>query len=178
MPVEKENPRKAGMPELEITRQFNAPRKAVFAAFSKAENLASWWGPKGFDIEVHKLEFQPGGIFHYSMRTPDGSQMWGRFFYIEIEEPERIVFINSFSDEAGNVVRPPFEDPWPAEIMNVLTLTELEDTTILTLRGKPHNATPEESQTYADGFSSMQQGFGGTFDQLEEFLEESADSKR
>src|SRR4051794_25616045 len=156
--------------ELVITRVFDAPRELVFQAFAEAERLAQWWGPKGFTIHVSRLDFRPGGIFHYRMAAPDGQDMWGRFAYREIVPPERIVWVNSFSDEAGNLTRPPFSDPWPPEILNTVTLVEHDGKTTLTLRGGPINATEAERATFEAGFDSMRQGFGGTWDQLAEYL--------
>ena len=155
--------------ELVITRTFNAPRKLVYKAFSEAEALAQWWGPKGAEIGVNKFDFKPGGIFHYSMQSPMGD-MWGRFYYMEIVEPERIVFTNSFSDKNGNITRAPFSNDFPLEIMNILTLKEQEGKTTVTLKGSPINATEAEFNFFTNMFSGMQQGFAGTFDQLEEYL--------
>ena len=53
--------------------------------------------------------FPPGGRYLYGLKTPDGGVMWGRFIYREIDEPSRIVTINSFSDENGGVSQPPDE---------------------------------------------------------------------
>jgi uncharacterized protein YndB with AHSA1/START domain len=80
-----------GERELVITRTFDAPRELVFKAWTDPEHLQHWWGPKGFTFDVAKLDFRPGGIFHYSMRSPDGHVMWGKFVYREIVEPEKIV---------------------------------------------------------------------------------------
>jgi hypothetical protein len=33
--------------------------------------------------------------------------MWGKFVFREITPPERMVFIDSFSDEAGGITRHP-----------------------------------------------------------------------
>ena len=134
----------------EITRVFNASPELIFKAFSQAEHLAQWWGPKGFKMVVTKLDFKPGGIFHYSMQSPDGQIMWGKFVYREIEVPGRVVFISSFSDEAGNVTRAPFSANWPLEVLNNMTLTGHEGKTTLTLRGGPINATAEEIKMFVD----------------------------
>jgi len=158
--------------ELVITRTFNAPRKLVYKAFSEAEALGQWWGPKGAQLKVHKLEFNPGGIFLYSMQSPMG-EMWGKFNYLEIVEPERIVFTNSFSDKDGNITRAPFSNDFPLEIMNILTLNEQNGKTTVTLKGSPMNATEAEMNFFTNMFSGMQQGFAGTFDQLEEYLSKS-----
>jgi uncharacterized protein YndB with AHSA1/START domain len=104
------------------------------------------------------------------MRSPDGQVMWGRFLYREIVAPERIVFVNSFSDAAGGVTPAPFSATWPREVLTTVTLTEAAGRTTLSLRAAPINATPEERAAFAEHFPSMQQGFGGSFDQLAALL--------
>jgi uncharacterized protein YndB with AHSA1/START domain len=156
--------------QLVITRTFNAPRELVFEAWTKAEHLQQWWGPKGLTMSVSKLDFRSGGTFHFCLLSPEGDEMWAKFVLHEIVAPERIVFVNSFSDAEGNITRAPFSPVWPLEILNTVTLTEHEGSTTLTLKGEPINATSEELKAFADMHESMQQGFGGTFDQLAEFL--------
>lgn len=156
--------------ELVITRIFDAPRDLVFKVWTESEQLKRWWGPKGFKLGVSRLDFHPGGVFHYSMQSPDGYEMWGKFVYREITPPEKIVFVNSFSDEEGNTVRVPFSPTWPLEVLNTLTLEEHDGKTTLTLRGGPTNATEDERKTFTGMHESMQQGFAGTFDQLVEYL--------
>lgn len=159
-------------PELVITREFRAPRELVFQLWTEPEHLKQWWGPTGFDLGVSQLDLRPGGIFHYSMKSPDGFEMWAKFVYREIEAPERIVYVNSFSDPEGNTIRAPFEghETWPLETLYTLTLSESDGITTVTLRGEPIHATEEERRTYAAGFDSMKQGFSGTFDQLADYL--------
>jgi uncharacterized protein YndB with AHSA1/START domain len=55
--------------------------------------------------------------------------------------------------------------------MNIWSFTEADGKTTITLKGNPHNATEEEQEFFAGMAASMQQGFGGTFDQLAEYLE-------
>ena len=156
--------------EFVIQRVFNAPRHLVWKAFAETDRLAQWWGPTGFKMNVNKLEFSPGGTFHYSMQSPDGFIMWAKFVYLQIIEPEKIVFILSFSDENGGITRAPMSATWPLEVFNVLTLSEQNNKTILTLKGVPINATEKEIETFRNEFESMNKGFNGTFDQLEEYL--------
>jgi len=160
----------AAASNLVITRTLNAPRELVFQVWTDANHLAKWWGPTGMSIHVAKLDLRPGGMFHYSMKTPDGHEMWGKFVFNEISPPDKIVFTNSFADPEGNTVRPPFAPNFPLEIQNILTFTEQDGQTILTLTGGPINATEEEVQFFAAMHESMQQGFAGTFNQLEAYL--------
>jgi uncharacterized protein YndB with AHSA1/START domain len=155
--------------ELSISRLLNAPRELVWKAWAKAEHMQHWWGPKGSKISIKKFDFRPGGIFHYNMEM-SGQIMWGRFIYKEIVEPEKIIFISSFSDENGGISNAPFLNNFPSEIRNIVTLAEKEGATLLTLSGWPLNASDEQIKVYNDLFPSMNQGFKGTFDQLEEYL--------
>jgi uncharacterized protein YndB with AHSA1/START domain len=156
--------------ELVITRVFDAPRDLVFKAFTESDSMAQWWGPKGWTIQVSRFEFRPGGIFLYSLKEPSGQVMWARFVYREISPPERIVFVNSFSDEAGGVTRAPFSATWPLEMLTTMTFSEQGGKTTITLRVGAIPAADDERRTFEDGFDSMRQGFGGTFDQLAEYL--------
>ena len=124
----------------------------------------------GMAMEVKKLDLQPGGIFIYYIRTPDGHEIYGRFVFREITPPERLVYVVSFSDPQGGVTRHPMSETWPLEMLNTLTFEENNGKTTLTLRGAAINATEAERQTFEGGFDSMRQGFGGTMDQLETYL--------
>ena len=156
--------------ELVITRTVNAPRELVFDCFTQADHLSKWWGPKGFEFINATLELNPGGIFHYCMKSPDGFEMWGKFVFVEIESPERLVFINSFSDADGATTRAFFNPNWPLEVLNAVTFQTVGHATQITLRGGPINATEAELAAFAEHIASMQQGFGATFDQLDEYL--------
>jgi uncharacterized protein YndB with AHSA1/START domain len=156
--------------ELVITRTFDAPRELVFKAFAETERLARWWGPQGCTIHVSTLDFRPGGVFHYRMALPDGHDMWGCFTYREIVPPEKIVWVNAFSDPDGNLTRAPFGETIPLEILNTVTLEGQGGKTVLTLRSVPVDSTAEEVATFEGMFDSMRQGWGGTWDQLDTYL--------
>ena len=153
-----------------VFREFNAPRNLVWKVYTEAEHLANWWGPKGFKMLHAKLDLKPGGLFHYCMQSPDGNEMWGRFVYRDVVVPERVIFTNSFSDAKGNAVRAPFNPNWPLEVLNFVTLTERNGKTTITLKGGAFNATDEERKIFAGAQAMMEQGFKGTFDQLDEYL--------
>jgi uncharacterized protein YndB with AHSA1/START domain len=156
--------------EFVFSRTYDAPRKVVFDAWTKADQLAQWWGPKGFEMMKTSIDLKPGGLFHYGMKMPGGGEMWGRFVFREIDAPRRLVFVNSFSDADAALVKPPFPMPWPPEMLNRVTFEESGGRTTVTLRSIPINATDEQRRTFREGHSSMNQGFGGSFDQLAAFL--------
>jgi uncharacterized protein YndB with AHSA1/START domain len=156
--------------EFVISRTFDAPRDKVWKAWTDREQLMQWFGPKGFSMTTAKLDFRPGGTFHYCLRSSDGKEMWGKFVYREIVAPERIVLVNSFSDEKGNLTRHPFSPTWPMEMLTTTTFTEEKGETTVTVRWIPINAAAEERKTFDDSRDGMRQGWTGTFDQLSEYL--------
>ena len=103
----------ATVAEFVLTRVFDAPRTLVWKAFTDPEHMKHWWGPKGGNVRAAKMDFRPGGTYLYCMRTPEGQDMWGKFTYREIVPPERLVFINAFSDENGGLTRHPLSATWP-----------------------------------------------------------------
>jgi uncharacterized protein YndB with AHSA1/START domain len=133
--------------------------------------MKQWWGPKGFTVLVSKMDLRPGGTYLYGMRTPDGQDMWGRMVYREIVPPEKIVFINSFSDEHGGLTRHPMSPTWPIELLSTFTFEEQPGgKTKFTVRWTPHNPTAEEQATFDKGHDSMNMGWSGTLGQLETYL--------
>lgn len=80
------------------------------------------------------------------------------------------MFVNSFSDEKAGVTRHPLSMSWPLEVLSTVTFSEFDGRTLLVLKGAPLDATDDERETFAAGFQSMTQGFGGTLDQLAKHL--------
>ena len=155
-----------------ISREFDAPRPLVFSCLTSVEHLRHWWGPKGITIVRSTMDLKAGGIYHYGMQSPDGSIMWGRMVFREIVAPERIVFINAFSDENGGLTRAPFFDgKWPLEMLTVFTFEELDlQRSRFTLAWTPENATEEERAVFATNFASAGDGWSGSLDKLENHL--------
>lgn len=153
-----------------IARTLAAPRELVFRCWTQAEHLAHWWGPKGLQLSVLKLELRPGGTFHYAMRAPGGFEMFGKFVYRVIQAPERLEYIVSFADAQGGMVRHPMAAGWPLEMLNTVTFREIAGRTTLLLVCEPYQASAEECRTFEANFESMEKGFGGTFEQLLAYL--------
>ena len=158
-------------PDFVLSRVFDAPRELVWKCFTEAEHMKQWWGPKGFTVIAATMDLRVGGTYHYGLKAPDGSTMWGKFVFREVKAPERVVFVNSFSDEAGGVTRHPMAPTWPLEMLSILTFEELPGgKTKFTVRWSPHNPSAEEQATFDAGHASMNQGWTGTLDKLAAYL--------
>jgi uncharacterized protein YndB with AHSA1/START domain len=156
--------------EFVISRDFDAPRDKVWKAWTERDRLMKWFSPKGFTMTQAKLDLRPGGIFHYCLRGPDGKDMWGKFVYREVEPPQRLVLVNSFSDEKGNLTWHPMSPTWPREMLSTTTLVERNGKTTITIRWSPLNPTDAERETFEQSHEGMKMGWTGTFDQLAEYL--------
>ncbi len=82
-------------PELRFVRVFEAPRDLVFRCMTEPEHLAHFWGPKGVTAPLGeiKVDLRPGGLFETVMvNDADGSRYATRAVYLEVAEPERLVW--------------------------------------------------------------------------------------
>lgn len=81
-----------------IDRIFNAPVEMVWQAWTKAENIAKWWGPKGFNTTVKQHDFREGGKWEYVMIDESGNEYPAIGVFKEIVLHKKI----SSSDEFGD----------------------------------------------------------------------------
>lgn len=154
-----------------ISRVFDAPRDLVWKCFAEPERMKEWFGPKGSVIVASTMDFRVGGTYHGAMRDPSGRVMWAKFVYREIVAPERLVWVHSFSDEAGSLTRHPLSPTWPLELLTTVTFDDATGgKTNVTLCWSPLNATDEETKTFAAARDGMTQGWTGTFERLADYL--------
>ena len=153
-----------------ISRTFDAPREQVWQAWAGRERFRQWFGPKGFTVPVAKMDFRPGGTCHSCLRSPEGHEMWGQFICREIVAPERLVYVQHFSDREGGVARHPLSPTWPLQMLTTVTFTEQNGKTLLTVHWVPLNPADEERHTFDSAHEGMEQGWRGTFEQLADYL--------
>lgn len=95
--------KKAAKPnELYITREYDAPLKMVWEAWTDPKQKAHWWGPRGFTITTHHSDIRSGGTWDYTMHGPDGVDWPNVTKYLEVEKYSRMVY-----DHGGSKDRPP-----------------------------------------------------------------------
>lgn len=153
-----------------LQRTFNAPLARVWRAWTDLSQFEQWFGPKGVTCVAVTRDFRPGGVFHYRMRSADGQENWGRCAYREIVPSEKLVWVNSFSNPAGEVVPPPFPEPWPAEMLTTVTFAAVGDQTTVTVEWIPLHASEAEIRTFDNARQGMAGGWSGSFEQLDDFL--------
>ncbi|MEY7852212.1 SRPBCC domain-containing protein [Natrarchaeobius sp. A-rgal3] len=144
-----------------ITRTFDAPRETVWAAWTDPEQVAEWWGPEGFTVPHCELDVRPGGTFHIDMEAPDGTIYPDAGEILEVEEPDRLVLLSrAFEDEDGKA---------QLEVRNTVSFEDEGGRTHLTLQAEVLSATP----AVEEALGGMELGWTGSFEKLEEYLDES-----
>ncbi len=88
--------------EINITRIYDAPVKAVWDAWTDPEQVAKWWGPRGFTITTHSKDLRPGGHWNYTMHGPDGTDYSNTTHYFEVVPLTKLVY-----DHGGSEGCPP-----------------------------------------------------------------------
>jgi uncharacterized protein YndB with AHSA1/START domain len=154
-----------------IAREFDAPRELVWQCFTQPDRMKEWWGPKDSTLVASKMDLRVSGTYLGAMRDPGGRVTWAKFIYREIVAPERLVWVHSFSDEAGGLTRHPMSPTWPLEMLTTVTFENVpEGKTKVTLRWSPLNATAEEQKTFGAAHEGMNGGWSGTFGRLDTYL--------
>ncbi len=97
-------PAESGL-DLVIVRVIDASPGEVFRAWT--DRLSLWWGPHGMTTPVCEMDLRPGGVFRTVMRAPDGTEYPTRGVFLEVREPERIVFTDAY-EPGWKPAREPF----------------------------------------------------------------------
>lgn len=156
-------------PEFRIERIFAAPRHIVWDAWTVPDQITGWFGPKGSRMTVITADIRPGGILHSRMDVGGGNIIYPRFVYREVVAPSRLVWEHGFGDAAGNPV-PAFIPNFPATLLNIVEFEEEGEGTRAILTSTALNATPAEIAEFAAMFDSMNGGWGGSFEVLDDLL--------
>ncbi len=69
---------------ISLTRVYDAPLQAVWDAWTIPEEVAQWWGPRGFTLTTHSHDLRTGGHWHYTMHGPDGTDYENTTQYLEV----------------------------------------------------------------------------------------------
>jgi uncharacterized protein YndB with AHSA1/START domain len=67
------------------------------------ESLERWLGPNGHTLLSWEVDFRSGGAARLCVRSPEGSDQWVNGVYLEIVEPERVVFAGDLGFAGGAV---------------------------------------------------------------------------
>ena len=106
-----------------ITREFAAPRRLIYKAWTTPELVKRWWHAKRGKATIAEIDLRVGGKWRWVMVTDDGFEVAFHGEYRELVPNERIVYTEVYEGVPGG-------DEDPAVV--TMTLTESEGRTTLT----------------------------------------------
>jgi uncharacterized protein YndB with AHSA1/START domain len=144
----------AGVPFIDITREFDAPRDLVFKAYTDPELLVQWLGPRKYKMTVQSWEPRDGGKWRF-VHSDDQGNAWGFHGVFHGEQtPDGLLQTWEFEGAPGHVS------------LEKLVLEERDGKTIV------RNHAVYQSLEARDAMieSGMEEGVNDGFDRLDDLL--------
>jgi uncharacterized protein YndB with AHSA1/START domain len=135
-----------------ITREFAAPGRLVYKAWTTPELVKRWWSARRGQVTVAEVDLRVGGTWRWVMVADGGFEVAFHGEYRELVPDQRIVCTEVYEGMAD------------AEALNTMTFTEVNGRTTLTL------LVDHKSKEHRDGHvnSGMEAGMQDAMDLLEE----------
>lgn len=92
-----------GVPQIVITREFDAPRELVFRAYTEPELLVQWLGPRDLKLTVDRYETRDGGTWRYVHTDAEGNEFGFHGVFHGTPSPDGIVQTFEFEGVPGHV---------------------------------------------------------------------------
>lgn len=92
-----------GVPQILVTREFNAPREIVFRTFTEPDLLVQWLGPRRLTMTIDTFEVRDGGSWRYLHRDEDGTEYAFRGLFHGTPSLDGIVQTFEFEGTPGHV---------------------------------------------------------------------------
>lgn len=143
-----------GMPQIIITREFDAPRDLVFRAHTDPELLAQWLGPRDLTMTVDHYDVRDGGKWRYVSKDAAGSEYGFHGVFHGTPSPDGIVQTFEFEGVPGHVS------------LDTLTLQERDGKTLLRSVSSFQSVEDRDAMVASD----MERGVRDSGERLEELL--------
>jgi len=143
-----------GVPFIDITREFDAPRDLVFRAYTDPELLVQWLGPRKYKMTIDRWEPRDGGTWRF-VHSDDQGNAWGFHGVFHGEQtPDGMLQTFEFEGAPGHVS------------LEKLVLEERDGKT--TVRNHAVYQSIEARNAMIE--SGMEEGMNDGFDRLDDLL--------
>ena len=144
-----------GVPQILTEREFDAPRDLILRAFTEADLLAQWLGPRGYTMTVETFEPRAGGSWRYVHSDGDGNSYGFHGVFHNDPSPDGFVQTFEFEGAPGHVS------------LDTMTMEERDGRTIVRTNSLFQSVEARDAMVQSGMADGMSQGY----DQLEELLE-------
>lgn len=130
---------------IEIDREFAAPRAAVFAAWTRPEHFARWFGGPSVQVPLDGLDFvaEPGRPWTAQMVLPDGNSIQWAGDFVEVVPDERLVL--TITDRPAE----------PGRATITVDLSDTPDGTRMHFAQETPGFAPEQKEAVLGGWQSF-----------------------
>ncbi len=143
-----------GVPFIDITREFDAPRDLLFRAHTDPELLVQWLGPRRLTMVIDRYEVRDGGTWRFTHRDEDGAEYGFHGVFHGTPTPDGMVQTFEFEGAPGHVS------------LDSLTLEERDGRT----RVRVHSVHQSVQARDAMIESGMESGMNEGYDRLDELI--------
>jgi len=143
-----------GVPQVVITREFDASRELLFRVHTDPDLLMQWFVPRGLIMTVDRFDLRDGGTWRYQYWEADGTDY--AFHGLFHGEPSTNGIVQTFEFEG----RPGHVSMW------TVTFSEQSGTTLLT-----HNIVYQSVEDRdLDLRSGLEESVSDSVDRLDQLL--------
>lgn len=156
--------RKVGERQIEVVREFEAPRHLVYRAFTEPDLIRRWWAGRRASVTAVESDLRVGGSYRYAAQANEGSE--GEFEDAFLE----VAFRGTFREVVANerlVYTEVFEAQPQEELLTTVTFEERDGRT--TLRMLVEMGSTEARDLMA---GQMEDGVQEGFDVIDEIVRE------
>lgn len=143
-----------GLPYVDISREFQAPRELVYRAYTTPDLLVQWLGPRKYRMRIDRFEVRDGGRWRYVHAADDGTEFGFHGVFHGTPSPDTMVQTFEFEGAPGNVS------------LDALTLEERDGRTLVRTHSVFQSVEARDGMVDAGMAAGVEEGF----DRLEELL--------
>ena len=92
-----------GVPFIDITREFDAPRDLLFRAHTEPDLLVQWLGPRKYRMVIDRYELRDGGTWRYVHQDDAGNEYGFHGVFHGTPSPDGFVQTFEFELAPGHV---------------------------------------------------------------------------
>jgi len=92
----------AGVPFVDITREFDAPLELVRRAWTDPDLIKQWLGPRKYEMVIEQWDARAGGAYRYVHRDDAGNE-FGFHGVFHSNDPDNMVQTFEFEGMPGHV---------------------------------------------------------------------------
>ncbi len=92
-----------GVPFIDITREFDAPRSLLYRAFTEPELMSQWLGPRKYVTDIQANDVRDGGTWRFIHRDDTGAAYGFRGVFHGTPSPDGILRTFEYEGAPGHV---------------------------------------------------------------------------